>query len=105
MIKKLKIRFVTTIMIILSMVFLIIIAAINYFNYQSNEHQISTLLSALVENDGQIPLIRPLQMVQIRIRFPQVFLNEKKPFRLKLTLLLIFFRLAATTNHLIHPKI
>lgn len=55
MIKKLKIRFVTTIMIILSVVFLIIITSINYFNYQSNEHQISALLSVLVENDGQIP--------------------------------------------------
>nr|WP_320023989.1 HAMP domain-containing sensor histidine kinase [uncultured Acetobacterium sp.] len=55
MLKKLKIRFVATIMIILSLVFVLIIGSINYFNYQSNERQITSLLKSLVDNDGMIP--------------------------------------------------
>lgn len=50
MIKKLKIRFVTTIMIILSLVFILIIGSLNYFNYQSSERQSMALLSALADN-------------------------------------------------------
>lgn len=59
MIKKLKIRFVATIMIILSLVFLLIIGSINYFNYQSSERQSMALLSALADNDGAIPPVSP----------------------------------------------
>ena len=55
MLKKLKIRFVATIMIILSLVFVLIIGSINYFNYQSNERQSTSLLKSLVDNDGMIP--------------------------------------------------
>ncbi|MBU4438475.1 MAG: hypothetical protein L6276_11730, partial [Acetobacterium sp.] len=54
MLKKLKIRFVATIMIILSLVFILIIGSINYFNYQSNERQSTALLKSLVDNDGII---------------------------------------------------
>lgn len=59
MLKKLKIRFVATIMIILSLVFVLIIGSINYFNYQSNERQITSLLNSLVNNDGVINLDPP----------------------------------------------
>ena len=54
MIKKLKIRFVATIMVILSLFFILILVSINYFNYQTNEQQISSLLNALVDSDGRI---------------------------------------------------
>jgi signal transduction histidine kinase len=60
MLKKLKIRFVATIMIILSLVFILIIGSINYFNYQSNERQITALLKSLVDNDGTIPQDPPV---------------------------------------------
>lgn len=55
MLKKLKIKFVATIMIILSLVFILIISSINYFNYQSNERQSTALLKSLVDNDGLVP--------------------------------------------------
>lgn len=60
MLKKLKIRFVATIMIILSLVFVLIIGSINYFNYQSNERQSTALLKSLVDNDGIIPQDPPV---------------------------------------------
>ena len=60
MLKKLKIRFVATIMIILSLVFVLIIGSINYFNYQSNERQSATLLKSLVDNDGLVPQDPPV---------------------------------------------
>ncbi|MBI4858536.1 MAG: HAMP domain-containing histidine kinase [Acetobacterium woodii] len=60
MLKKLKIRFVATIMIILSLVFILIIGSINYFNYQSNERQSTALLKSLVDNDGIIPQDPPV---------------------------------------------
>jgi signal transduction histidine kinase len=77
MIKKLKIRFVTTMMIILSLVFLLILTSINYFNYQSNERQSGALLAALVDNDGQIPEEKPLKPDASNPLPPGVFEREK----------------------------
>ncbi|PKM60264.1 MAG: hypothetical protein CVU99_09160 [Firmicutes bacterium HGW-Firmicutes-4] len=77
MIKKLKIRFVATIMIILSLVFLLIIGSINYFNYQSSERQSMTLLSALADNDGAIPPVSPGMPGSGQLLPPDVFEREK----------------------------
>jgi signal transduction histidine kinase len=77
MIKKLKIRFVATIMIILSLVFLLIIGSINYFNYQSSERQSMTLLSALADNDGAIPPVSPGMPGSGQPLPPDVFEREK----------------------------
>lgn len=77
MIKKLKIRFVTTIMIILSLVFILIIGAINYFNYQSNERQSFDLLTALAESDGIVPNDSPAMPGSSRTPPPNVFEMEK----------------------------
>lgn len=77
MIKKLKIRFVATIMIILSLVFLLIIGSINYFNYQSSERQSMALLSALADNDGAIPPASPGMPGSGQPLPPDVFEREK----------------------------
>lgn len=77
MIKKLKIRFVATIMIILSLVFLLIIGSINYFNYQSSERQSMALLSALADNDGAIPPVAPGRPGSGQPLPPDVFEREK----------------------------
>lgn len=77
MIKKLKIRFVTTIMIILSLVFILIICAINYFNYQSNERQSFDLLTALAESDGIVPKDSPAMPGSSRTPPPNAFEMEK----------------------------
>jgi signal transduction histidine kinase len=77
MIKKLKIRFVATIMIILSLVFLLIIGSINYFNYQSSERQSIALLSALADNDGAIPPVSPGMPGSGQPLPPDVFEREK----------------------------
>lgn len=77
MIKKLKIRFVATIMIILSLVFLLIIGSINYFNYQSSERQSMALLSALADNDGAIPPVSPGMPGSGQPLPPDVFEREK----------------------------
>lgn len=77
MIKKLKIRFVATIMIILSLVFLLIIGSINYFNYQSSERQSMALLSALAENDGMAPRETPMVSGSSDHPPPDVFEREK----------------------------
>ncbi|MBC3887774.1 GHKL domain-containing protein [Acetobacterium paludosum] len=52
MIKKLKFKFVATMMGILAVVFILIIGSINYVNYKSNDMQNMGLLRSLVENDG-----------------------------------------------------
>ncbi len=77
MIKKLKVRFVATIMIILSLVFLLIIGSINYFNYQSSERQSVALLSALADNDGAIPPSSPGMPGSGQPLPPDVFEREK----------------------------
>ncbi|MBC3899808.1 hypothetical protein GH811_09290 [Acetobacterium malicum] len=77
MIKKLKIRFVATIMIILSLVFLLIIGSINYFSYQSSERQSMALLSALADNDGAIPPASPGMPGSGQPLPPDVFEREK----------------------------
>lgn len=77
MIKKLKIRFVATIMIILSLVFLLIIGSINYFNYQSSKRQSMALLSALADNDGAIPPASPGMPGSGQPLPPDVFEREK----------------------------
>ncbi|WP_373482318.1 sensor histidine kinase [Acetobacterium sp.] len=77
MIKKLKIRFVTTIMIILSLVFILIIGSLNYFNYQSSERQSMALLSALADNDGTTPRESPKMPGSSDHLPPDVFEREK----------------------------
>ncbi|MDO9492728.1 cell wall metabolism sensor histidine kinase WalK [Acetobacterium sp.] len=77
MIKKLKIRFVSTIMIILSLVFVLIISSINYFNYQSSERQSIALLSTLAENDGTTPHESPLMPGSANHLPPDIFDREK----------------------------
>ena len=77
MIKKLKIRFVATIMITLSLVFLLIIGSINYFNYQSSERQSMSLLSALAENDGMAPRETPMVPGSSDHLPPDLFEREK----------------------------
>lgn len=77
MIKNLKVRFVATIMIILSLVFLVIIGSINYFNYQSSERQSMALLSALADNDGAIPPASPMMLGSAQPLPPDVFEREK----------------------------
>ena len=95
MIKKLKIRFVATIMIILSLVFLLIIGSINYFNYQSSERQSMTLLSALAENDGMAP--RETPMVPGDHLPPDVFEREKT-FSVKVNPATNLFSVNGSTN-------
>jgi len=77
MIKKLKIRFVATIMIILSLVFVLILGSINYFNYQSSERQSMALLSSLADNDGAIPPAGPGTPGATNPLPPDIFEREK----------------------------
>ena len=77
MLKKLKIRFVATIMIILSLVFILIIGSINYFNYQSNERQSTALLKSLVDNDGLVPQDPPVAPNAANPIPPSVFERER----------------------------
>lgn len=77
MIKKLKRRFVATIMIILSLVFALILGSINYFNYQSSERQSISLLSALADNDGVIPPATPGTPGAANPLPPDIFEREK----------------------------
>lgn len=77
MLKKLKIRFVATIMIILSLVFILIIGSINYFNYQSNERQSTSLLKSLVDNDGLVPQDPPAAPNAANPIPPSVFERER----------------------------
>ncbi|WP_414733051.1 sensor histidine kinase [Acetobacterium carbinolicum] len=95
MIKKLKIRFVATIMIILSLIFLLIIGSINYFNYQSSERQSMALLSALAENDGMAP--RETPMVPRDHLPPDVFEREKT-FSVKVNPATNLFSVNGSTN-------
>ena len=82
MIKKLKIRFVTTIMIILSLVFILIIGSLNYFNYQSSERQSMALLSALADNDGTTPR-ESLKMPGSSDHLPPDVFEREKTFSVK----------------------
>jgi len=60
MIKKLKRRFVLIIMSILGIVFLFIIAAINYSNYSYSKTHSEDLLKTLIENNGEVkPMNEP----------------------------------------------
>ncbi len=77
MIKNLKCRFVATIMIILSLVFVLILGSINYFNYQSSERQSISLLSALADNDGVIPPATPGTPGAANPLPPDIFEREK----------------------------
>ncbi|UYO62958.1 HAMP domain-containing histidine kinase [Acetobacterium wieringae] len=77
MIKKLKRRFVATIMIILSLVFALILGSINYFNYQSSERQSISLLSVLADNDGVIPPATPVTPGAANPLPPDIFEREK----------------------------
>jgi|ADurb_H2B_03_Slu_FD_contig_21_3348801_length_1751_multi_14_in_0_out_0_1 signal transduction histidine kinase len=60
MIKKLKFKFVATMMTILALVFILIIGSINYVNYKSNDMQNMAMLRSLAENDGLLPKDIPL---------------------------------------------
>ncbi|MBC3795609.1 sensor histidine kinase [Acetobacterium tundrae] len=60
MIKKLKFKFVASMMGILAVVFILIIGSINYVNYKSNDMQNMALLRSLVENDGVMPKDIPI---------------------------------------------
>ncbi|PKM48478.1 MAG: sensor protein DltS [Firmicutes bacterium HGW-Firmicutes-6] len=64
-------------MIILSLVFLLIIGSIDYFNYQSSERQSIALLSALADNDGAIPPVSPGMPGSGQPLPPDVFEREK----------------------------
>ncbi|MDD3307113.1 MAG: HAMP domain-containing sensor histidine kinase [Acetobacterium sp.] len=97
MIRKLKVRFVTTIMIILSLVFLLIISSINYFNYQSSERQSMTLLSALAENDGVISYEDPMMPGSSNHLPPDVFEREKT-FSVKINPATNLFSVNGSTN-------
>ncbi|AWW27237.1 cell wall metabolism sensor histidine kinase WalK [Acetobacterium sp. KB-1] len=97
MIKKLKIRFVATIMIILSLVFLLIIGSINYFNYQSSERQSMALLSALAENDGMAPRETPMVPGSSDHLPPDLFEREKT-FSVKVNPATNLFSVNGSTN-------
>ncbi|WP_303869725.1 cell wall metabolism sensor histidine kinase WalK [Acetobacterium wieringae] len=77
MIRKLKRRFVATIMVILSLVFALILGSINYFNYQSSERQSISLLSVLADNDGVIPPATPGTPGASNPLPPDIFEREK----------------------------
>jgi YbbR domain-containing protein len=76
MIKKLKRRFVLIIMSMLGIVFLFIIAAINYSNYSYSKTHSEDLLKTLIENNGEVkPMSEPRRLKLSSLPCHEMILN------------------------------